>query len=126
MPSISQLVSTKEHATIDVGGLTLNVVYQPNKMTMSRMAALQKKASASDIDAVSEIILEILAEWDIEGPLEDAEGNELVADGKPAPVTLEVIGALPGFFVIELSGKLQELVTEGANPTGATPRSRKR
>ena len=126
MASISQLVSAKEKAAVEVGGLSFNIVYRPNKMTMKRMSELTRRAREEDIEALAELIPEILESWDVEGPLHDDDGNELAAEGEVLPVSEEVIGALPAFFALELSGKLQELVSDGVNPTGAKRRSQKR
>lgn len=125
MASISQLVSAKEKAAIEVSGLPINIVYRPNKMTMGRMSELMRRARAEDIDALAEIIPEILESWDVEGPLYDDDGKELAGEDDVIPLTEDAIGALPAFFAVELSGKLQELVADGANPTKGSKRSRK-
>lgn len=126
MPSIHELISTKERATIEVSGLALDIVYQPNRMTMRRMNELTRRAREEDAGAVAEMIPEILVSWDLEGPLEDDEGNELVTEGDVVPVDSDTIEALPLFFVTELLEKLQEVVANGKNPTKASNRSRKR
>ena len=126
MPSISQLVADRETATIDVRGLSIEVTYYPNKITMRRMSELAKRASADDTEAIAELVTEMLDSWDLEGPLDTDDGDELVADGVTIPVEYEYLVALPAMFLIDLSAKLQGLVTDGPNPTKATRPSRKR
>lgn len=126
MPSISQLVSDKATANIDVRGLTVEVSYNPNKITMRKMAELTRRASADDVEAIADMIPEILDSWDLEGPLADEDGNELVAAGDVIPVDPDLLVELPAMFLVELSHKMQELAMSGPNPTKVTPRSRKR
>lgn len=126
MPSISQLVSDKATANIDVRGLTVEVSYNPNKITMRKMAELTRRASADDVEAIADMIPEILDSWDLEGPLADEDGNELVAAGETIPVDPDLLVELPAMFLVELSHKMQELAMSGPNPTKVTPRSRKR
>lgn len=126
MPSISQLVSDKETATIDVRGLSIAVTYRPNKITMRYMADLARRGQADDVEAIADMVPQLLDAWDLEGPLEDEDGNELVGAGEPIPVEPDMIASLPAMFVVELSQRLQELVASGPNPTTATRPSRKR
>ena len=126
MPSISQLVADKETATIDVRGLSIAVTYRPNKITMRYMADLARRGQADDVEAIADMVPQLLDTWDLEGPLEDANGDELVGAGEVIPVEAEYIVQLPAMFVVELSQKLQELVASGPNPTKATRRSPKR
>lgn len=126
MPSISQLVAEKAVDTINVRGLQITVTYRPNKITMRYMTELARRGQADDVEAIADMVPELLEAWDLEGPLEDSDGNELVGAGKVIPVEREMVVNLPAMFVVELSQKLQELVASGPNPTKATPRSRKR
>ena len=126
MPSISQLVADKETASVTVRGLDIEVTYRPNKITMRYMADLARRGQADDVEAIADMVPELLDAWDLEGPLEDANGDELVGEGETIPVEREYIVNLPAMFVVELSQKLQELVAAGPNPTKVTRPSRKR
>lgn len=128
MPSISQLVSEREEAVVTVKGVDITVTYSPSRLTLGAMTEIQRKAAdeSSSIEAAAFIIEGVADAWDIEGPIVGNDGEELVGVGEVAPVSREVILALPAFFAIELSNQLQELVTDGPNPTRAKARSRKR
>ena len=126
MPSISQLVADKETASITVRGLDIDVTYRPNKISMRSMSELARRGHEDDVEAIADMVPELLESWDLEGPLEDKEGNELVGAGEVIPVEHDTLLELPAMFLVELSQKLQELVASGPNPTKATRPSRKR
>ena len=126
MPSIAQITSQKATATIDVGGLSIEVTYRPAHLTMHRLQEMERIAKESNLDAMAQLVPSLLAGWDLEGPLEDDAGEVIVDEGETIPIHPDVLVHLPALFYAHLSGELQRLAVEGVDPTTATPRSRKR
>ena len=126
MPSISQLTSQKETATVDVSGLTFAVTYRPHRLTMHRLMEMERIAQDSNLQAMASLVPELLESWDLEGPLDDDAGEVIVDEGEVIPVEPDVLVHLPGMFYAGLSAELQRLATDGPKPTTATRRSPKR
>lgn len=126
MTSIAQLTARREEATVTIEGLEFTVAYRPNRLTMHRMIEMERLAKESDLEAMAALVPEILESWDLEGPLDDDEGETVVDEGEVIPVDPDVLVHLPVMFYAGLSRELQRLATEGPNPTKARPRSKKR
>lgn len=125
MTSIAQLTSLKETAPVDIEGLTFEITYRPNRLTMHRSIEMDRLARESQLESMAALVPEILESWDLEGPLEDDAGETLVEEGEVIPVDPDVLVHLPVMFYAGLSRELQRLATEGPKPTTAKPRSKK-
>lgn len=132
MPSILEFVGENQKAALIVHAIPVQVTYNPNRVTLGRMGEITRSANLGNVESLARLLSEVLVSWDIEGPLytdpvdEDEEPEELVGAGDIVPITFENLVALPGTFVTDLGNQMMDRVMDGANPTKAKPRSRKR
>ena len=114
--SFSSLVENERTVKIDVNGERLTVTYSPRNMTGPRLEKLAEAIQAAHEDDAPDATVNLLAElfcgvvsaWNLEGPIEGPDGNEVVPLGAPVPLMPEFVAHLPGPIVEYLIEKLRE------------------
>ena len=114
--SFSSLVENERTAKIDVNGERLHVIYSPRDLTGPKLEkfarAIADAHEEDDEDAVvylaAERFCSIVRGWNLEGPLCDADGNEVVGLGDPVPCTVEYVRHVPGPVLDYLTERLIE------------------
>lgn len=77
---------------------TLTVGYRPSIVTPAQQAKLQAVSQQEGDEALRGyfgFLTQLIARWGLEGPLTDADGQIVVADGAPVPVAVETFQVLP-------------------------------
>lgn len=133
MPSINQVAARDERMARSVrlknpitgAEADLEVAFYPNRITMAAARSVVTGAGATDQLAQAEqtlaglrvFLCRVLASWDLTGPLHNADGMEIVADGEPIPLQPEVVAHVPDWIVTQLI----EHVAKPPKPNGSPP-----
>ena len=114
--SFASLVENERTAKIDINGERLAVTYSPREMTGPRLERLAQAISDAAQDGnddkavyvMAELFCRVVKDWNLEGPLEDADGEEVVGLGEPVPVDIECVKHIPGPMLEYVLEQLRE------------------
>jgi hypothetical protein len=91
----------------------LAVRYRPNAMTPQLEAEITRTANEAATDTLLRMFCAVVAWMDVEGPLEDAHGVEVLGPGEQMPMQPEYIGMLPSRLLTQVFTAVQEDMSGG-------------
>lgn len=116
--NLSDFARAEVELTVETAAGPLAVRYRPNAMTprleseMARAMADQEGAT----EALVRMFCAVVAWMDVEGPLADAAGEEVLGAGRPLPVEPDYVGLLPSRLLSAVFLAVQEDMSGGPKP----------
>lgn len=113
--NLSDFARAEVDLTVQTSAGPLAVRYRPNAMTPRLESEMGRAIADPDAatDALVRMFCAVVSWMDVEGPLEDAQGREVLGAGKELPVTPEYVGLLPSRLLSAVFVAVQEDMSGG-------------
>jgi hypothetical protein len=111
--NLADFANTEIETVVETSAGPLGIRYRPNALT----PRLEAEIAASSGEAATETLLKtfcaVVSWMDLEGPLVDAAGAEVIGAGEPVPVEPEYVGLLPSRLLTQVFTAVQEDMSGG-------------
>lgn len=113
--NLSDFARAEVELVVETSAGPLGVRYRPNAMTPQLEAAMARAMDDPDAatDALVRMFCAVIAWMDVEGPLADAEGREVLEAGEAMPVEPGLVGLLPSRLLAAVFAAVQEDMSGG-------------
>jgi len=118
--TLADFANTEVETVVETSAGPVAIRYRPNALTPQLEAEIARSTGEAATDTLLRTYCAVVAWMDVEGPLHDAAGAEVLGPGEPLPMEPGYVGMLPSRLLAQVFAAVQEDMNGGPKPVSGS------